>query len=40
MMATDFADEAGRQIPVNFEQSSVISTLARPFHRVREMVKG
>lgn len=39
-MDTDFMDEAGRQIPVEFRSDSVISVLFHPLRAVRRTVRG
>lgn len=40
MMDTDFADETGQQIPVEFNGGSVISVLFQPFRAFKRVVKG
>ncbi|MFB6191662.1 MAG: hypothetical protein ABEJ64_04490 [Candidatus Nanohaloarchaea archaeon] len=40
MMDTDFVDEAGHQIPVEFSSKSVMSVLFKPFRAVRRTVRG
>ncbi len=39
MMDTDFIDEAGHQIPVDFRERSVISRLLIPLSKFREAVR-
>jgi hypothetical protein len=39
-MDTDFVDEAGQQIPVEFNGESVISVLFRPFRAAKRTVTG
>lgn len=40
MMDTDFVDETGQQIPVEFDGGSVISVLLHPLRAVRRTVTG
>lgn len=40
MMDTDFMDETGHQIPVEFEKRSVISALFRPFKALNRAVRS
>lgn len=39
-MNTDFVDEAGQQIPVDFNGESVIAALFRPFRAAKRTVTG
>jgi len=39
-MESDFMDETGHQIPVDFQDRSVISRLLFPITKFREAVKG